>query len=310
MPPPASLSLSFNRLICSACGTQFPSTADQDSCRICDDPRQFVPPTGQKFTTLRKLKDEGCENVWWQDEVHSEIWNVKTEPAVGIGQRAILIQTPVGNILWDLITYLDQPTISKIQTLGGLAAIVISHPHYYATWSDWSRTFHCPIYVAKADEEWLECVSTPGAELRFLTERKTEVLQGSGATAIIAGGHFDGSLLLHWKEVLMVADTVIMAPSALNPVPGKEGVVSFGFYWSIPNRIPLPPDEILRMWKLVKGFEFYTAMGAFKGMDVRTVEGEKERGTGDVKGRLLQSCKIQVKAMGWTAHEMLAETME
>jgi glyoxylase-like metal-dependent hydrolase (beta-lactamase superfamily II) len=153
-------------------------------------------------------------------------WNEQ----VGIGQRAILIQTPAGNILWDLIAYLDQPTVDKIQSLGGLSAIVISHPHYYTTWSDWSRTFQCPVFVARADDEWLECVSTsPGADLRFLERETEEVVEGSGAVAIVAGGHFPGSLLLCWDGVLFVADTVIMAPSALNPTPGREGVISFGF---------------------------------------------------------------------------------
>jgi hypothetical protein len=61
---------------------------------------------------------------------------------------------------------------------------------------------------------------------------------------------------------------------------------------------------------LIKGLDFHTAMGAFNGMDVRTVEGEQERGTGGVKGRLLQSCKIQIQAMGWTKHVLLEETLE
>jgi hypothetical protein len=64
------------------------------------------------------------------------------------------------------------------------------------------------------------------------------------------------------------------------------------------------------MWRLVKPFNFHTAMGAFKGMDVRPVSNEVERGTGGVKGRLLQSCKIQVKAMGWERHEMMEETLQ
>lgn len=31
-----------------------------------------------------------------------------------IGQRAILIQTPSGNVLWDCITLLDQETVDKV----------------------------------------------------------------------------------------------------------------------------------------------------------------------------------------------------
>ena len=35
----------------------------------------------------------------------------------GIGQRAILIQTPNGNVLWDCITLLDQETVDKVTQL-------------------------------------------------------------------------------------------------------------------------------------------------------------------------------------------------
>lgn len=56
----------------------------------------------------------------------------------------MLIQTSAGNILWDLIPLLDRDTVDKINSLGGLQAIVISHPHYYSTYVDWSRTFCCP----------------------------------------------------------------------------------------------------------------------------------------------------------------------
>lgn len=49
----------------------------------------------------------------------------------GIGQSARLIQTPEGNVLWDLVAYLDEDTVKRIEELGGLKAIVISHPHFY-----------------------------------------------------------------------------------------------------------------------------------------------------------------------------------
>ena len=55
---------------------------------------------------------------------------------------------------------------------------------------------------------------------------------------------------------LFIADTIFPAPSATNPVPGKPGVISFTFFWSIPNRIPLHPDDILKIWNLVKDREF------------------------------------------------------
>ena len=63
--------------------------------------------------------------------------------------------------------------------------------------------------------------------------------------------------------------------------------------------IPLPPDEILQMWKALKAFEFSVTMGAFVGMDVRDTR---------VKERVLESMKIQVRAMGWGVHGIFAES--
>lgn len=132
-----------------------------------------------------------------------------------------------------------------------------------------------------------------------------------GVTAILAGGHFPGSMLLHWRSVLFIADTIFVAPSALEPIPGRPGKISFNFWWSIPNHIPLHPDAILRIWRLVKGLEFGTCLGAFEGQDVFTRGNEAARKTGGVKGRLLESCKIYVRAEGWRdgEHEILAESL-
>ncbi|KAK4569496.1 hypothetical protein LTR86_003259 [Recurvomyces mirabilis] len=285
-------------LLCNACGTQYPVTtpSNKDSCKICDNPRQFVPPEGQTFTTLVTLRNQGHRNVWWQDKQNPKIWSVRTEPQFAIGERAMLLQTEAGNILWDLIPFLDPETVDRIYDFGGLKAIVISHPHYYSTWADWSRTFSCPVYTCG-----------------FLTDIYTPLLHPeSGVTAILAGGHFPGSLLLHWKQAksLFIADTIFTSPSATNPVPGKEGVISFTFFWSIPNRIPLHPDDILMIWNKVKHLEFDSAYGAFKGMDVYTMSNEAGRGTGGVKGRLLQSCKIYVGAMGWREHGVWDQILE
>jgi glyoxylase-like metal-dependent hydrolase (beta-lactamase superfamily II) len=146
-----------------------------------------------------------------------------------------------------------------------------------------------------------------------LTEPYTPILpqEIDGVTAILTGGHFPGSLLLHWNGILFNADTFFTSPSGTNPVPGKPGVISFSFFWSIPNRIPLHPDDILRIWRLVKDLDFHTCMGAFKGQDVRTMPNEKERGTGGAKGRLLESCKIYIGAMGWKEdqHAIFAEKL-
>ena len=91
--------------------------------------------------------------------------------------------------------------------------------------------------------------------------------------------------------------------------PLQINVISFTFFWSIPNRIPLHPDAILSIWHQVKPLTFHTAFGAFAGQDVRTRPNEHARATGGVKGRLLESCKIYIRAMGWEVHPLLEETL-
>src|SRR5262245_61732881 len=43
--------------ICSTCGTQYPpSEAPPARCPVCEDERQFIPPEGQSWTTLERLR--------------------------------------------------------------------------------------------------------------------------------------------------------------------------------------------------------------------------------------------------------------
>lgn len=149
-------------------------------------------------------------------------------PQFGIGQRALLLQTPHGNILWDLIAYLDPDTETWLRSLGGLLAIVISHPHYYTTYAEWSRVFGCPVYVSAEDEMWLDRMDAVGVERRLITEGEQEVVRG--VRAVKTGGHFEGSLVLLWEEgegVLFVADTLVTVPVSLTLVGlGSEVAVA------------------------------------------------------------------------------------
>jgi len=146
------------------------------------------------------------------------MYSVVTEPKVAIGQRCIMIQTGEGNVLWDCITYLDQDTVDFIMRMGGLKAIVISHPHYYSTHLDWAKTFECPVYMAKDDEEWLNRVDRDGCR-KFLTSTSEQML--NGVTAIKTGGHFPGSLVLLWRAKLLIADTFVTVPVDLSQLCGR-----------------------------------------------------------------------------------------
>ncbi|KAI4148725.1 MAG: hypothetical protein L6R39_002709 [Caloplaca ligustica] len=234
-----------------------------------------------------------------------------------IGQRAILIRTPHGNVLWDLISLIDEPLRkfvctarpsfvlgdipddAQIEQSGGLEAIVISHPHFYTTYVEWAEWFDCPVYMSVEDNEWLCREPTDQNMIKYI-----EGPVGSygtilpGVTAIKAGGHFPGSLVLHWDDQLFVADTIMTVPSAHTPHPRPPTHTSYTFQWSIPNMIPLDPDEISGIWRAIKPYDFHTTYGAFNGMTVRDKA---------LKARVLQSMKIQTVREGWVHHELVDE---
>lgn len=254
-----------------------------------------MPPQGQTWTSLKQLvKDH--KNEWHQLVGTNNCWSIRSEPQVAIGQRCILITTPAGNVLWDCITLLDAETTSKIKEVGGLKAIVISHPHYYSSHMHWADTFECPVFIAAEDEEW--CVAEDRSHRRKLLQHESHEISDN-VTALKLGGHFPGSLVLHYlpdptqpaqSALLFIADTIVTVPSALYHVDRLPGTTSYSFDWSIPNRIPLPPPEIFKMWQVLKKWKFGGTFGAFLGMDIWD-----ER----IKFRVLESMKIQCRAMGY-----------
>ncbi|KAK7961598.1 metallo-beta-lactamase family protein [Apiospora aurea] len=334
-------------LVCTACGTQFP-TADRQAvktCFICDDPRQFTPQTGQAFTTLDGLRDSGHRNTFTPlfsrtslpssgDDEGGDGWaftSIVTEPKVAIGQRAILIRTPRhGNVLWDCVTLLDEWTFIQIRALGGLSAIVISHPHYYSTHLEWARAFHCPVYLAAEDREWLaqtdeehqvfvpEGTEELELELKPSTydesgqpQQQLQQATPSGVKILKLGGHFPGSFVLLYRRRLLLADTLLTTPAGLGSWHADavgsarhrpRGMNSYAFMWSIPNMIPLPPAELVRMWDILKKHEFRSTHGAFLHTDIVETEARMRR-------RVLDSMQIQIRHMGYGEHAFLKEAI-
>src|SRR5579859_3228048 len=194
--------------ICVTCGTQYPESEQPPAhCAICEDERQYVNPNGQSWTTLDDLR-QNSHNVI--EPVEAGLYRIKSEPRVGIGQYAHLVQTPHGNILWACISLIDDETIKAVGELGGIAAIAVSHPHFHSSVVEWSRAFHdAPVYIHQGNREW---VMRPDPAILFW-EENSRVLNDDVAL-IRCGGHFDGSAVLHCREgaegrgVLLTADTI------------------------------------------------------------------------------------------------------
>ncbi|XPS93240.1 hypothetical protein M3J09_002602 [Ascochyta lentis] len=293
--------------ICEVCGTQYdvPLSSPPKECRICLDPCQYVPAHGQIWTSLNDSQAVQ-KNEFQTDEHDSRIHYITTKPLtpaelppglsdstttrkqLGIGQRCILLGTESGNVLWDLIAFLNQETVDFINSKGGLKAIVISHPHFYTTHLEWAAQFSCPVYVASDDAEWLNRADKNGAR-RWIKGTESVI---PGVTAVQCGGHFDGSCVLHWERKLFIADTMMSVPSgfynAAQPAADPK-TTAFSFMWSYPNMIPLPPSKIHGIWKALKPFDFDTTYGGFPGQNVTRK---------DLKRQVLDSMKIFVRVGG------------
>lgn len=180
--------------ICVTCGSQFPASAGPPpECPICQDPRQFVGLDGQQWTTLDELAHHH-HNTIKQEEPW--LYSIHTEPHFAIGERAFLIQTPQGNVLWDCVALLDQATIHRVRDLGGIAAIAISHPHYYTSMVEWSQEFdNAPIHLHSADRAW---VMRPHANIQHWSGDSRKLLDD--LVLVHTPGHFDGYQVLYWRK--------------------------------------------------------------------------------------------------------------
>ena len=103
--------------VCRTCAVEQPDTSEPAAvCAICSDERQYVRPTGQQWTTLEELGAAGHRGT--VAEVEPGLYGITIEPSVGIGQRALLIQTTSGNLLWDPTGYLDDDLVATIRQVG------------------------------------------------------------------------------------------------------------------------------------------------------------------------------------------------
>jgi len=243
--------------ICNTCGTSHPDTAAPPSrCLICEDERQFVPRGGQAWTTPARLAD-GHVNAWRR--LKSDLCEIHTHPGFGIGQRALLLRTPGGNILWDCIALLDDATEMLVRGLGGLKAIAISHPHYYTCMQDWARAFGCAVHLHAADADW---VMRPDPAIRHWDGETLEIL--AGVTLLRLGGHFPGGTVLHWADG---ADGrgVILSGDIVQVAADLEAV---SFLWSYPNMLPLAAATVRRIADTLAPWRFDRIYGAFPGRQV------------------------------------------
>lgn len=238
--------------ICLACGTEFPPGPPPAACAICEDERQFVPPEGQRWTTAAELAGE--HRVEWT-ELGPGLHQLAVAPHFAIGQRALLIETAGGHVLWDCIAVLDDETRGRIAAMGGIAAIAISHPHYYTTHRFWAEAFDADVWLHADDASW---VKRPHPRLRHW-RGDTRVL-AAGLTLIRAGGHFEGGTVLHSAE----GAGTLFSGDILQVTPDRNVSVMRSY----PNLIPVDGPTIRRVAAAVEPFVFDAIHGGFPGRSI------------------------------------------
>jgi hypothetical protein len=223
--------------VCVTCGTQFaPSDEPPSECPICTDPRQYVGPSGQRWTTLEELARTHANRL---EELEPGLTGIGTDPSFAIGQRALVAD----GVLWDCITLVDGSLDGR-----GIHTIAISHPHYYSSMVEWAERLDARVLLHEADAEH---VMRPSDRIEHWSGERIQA--GDRVELVRLGGHFAGGTVALWNGALLSGDIVQVVPD--------RGWASF--MWSYPNLIPLPAREVERMRAVLETLEFDRVYGAW-----------------------------------------------
>jgi len=232
--------------ICRTCGNQAADTAEpMPVCNVCVDERQYIGRGGQRWTTLEELAAEGHHSVL--REVEPLLLGIGVEPQVGIGQRALVVHTDSGQVLWDPPGFLDGDAIAAVRDRGPLLGVAASHPHFYGVAVEWSHALGgAPVLIPEADSRWL---MRPDPAVRLWSGSYDPA---PGVRLVQCGGHFAGSTVLHWaagadgRGVLLTGDTIAVVADRRYTT----------FMRSYPNSIPLPATAVQRILDRVEPLAF------------------------------------------------------
>jgi hypothetical protein len=248
--------------VCETCAVE---TADLDEppqgCAVCEDERQWVPATGQRWTTVAGLRGRGTRIT--MRALEPDLWGLRADPRVGIGQQMVVVRTPDGTLLFDCLGYIDDEAVEAVRALGPTLAVAPSHPHMYGVQTEWARALDdAPVLVAERDREWLR---RPSPLVELYDERR-EVAPGLVLHRV--GGHFRGQAVAEWRAGAQGAG-VLLAADAVSPNPDRR---SMTFLRSYPNRIPLSGNVVQRIATQLGGLHFdrlYDNFGAVAPSDAK-----------------------------------------
>ncbi len=200
---------------------------------------------------MAELAQSGSHTV--VREIEPGLVGIGVEPSVGVGQRALLVRTAEGNLLWDPPAFLDDAAVRAVRDAGGLRAVSSSHPHMYGAMVEWSHAFGAEMLLPEADLSWL---MRPDDAVRPWSGTREAV---PGVTLIQCGGHFAGSAVAHWaagaegRGALFTGDTMFVTP-------GEDRI---SFVYSAPNRLPLAEPAVRAVVDAVAPYAFDRVYGGW-----------------------------------------------
>ena len=160
---------------------------------------------------------------------------IGTTPAFAIAQRALLLRTEAGNILWDCISFIDDATVEIVRALGGIAG---------------DRDLASALLFLDGRMEprlrrRADLAACRGPALGDAARSAVAFWDGEtkelapGITLIRCGGHFAGGTVLHWAQgaggngALLSGDIVQVGPDK-----------KVSFMRSYPDLIPLDAGTV------------------------------------------------------------------
>src|SRR4051794_5965322 len=140
-------------------------------CLIAARLREDARPLGDRYVSYRCGPDPGRRQRWTTmpelardhaNEVREEepdLIGIGVTPSFGDRATRAAVRTPAGNVLWDCVPLLDEPTRERVTALGGIAAIAMFHPHFYGANVEIADAFDARVLIPNADRGWVQRTS-------------------------------------------------------------------------------------------------------------------------------------------------------
>jgi glyoxylase-like metal-dependent hydrolase (beta-lactamase superfamily II) len=176
-----------------------------------------------------------------------------------IPQRALLLPTSEGNLLWECVSLVTDQAVSEVEARGGLKQIVISHPHFYSAMVEWSEAFGgVSILLHEADRDWVRRSSPHVHFWSGDTHRLSK-----DVTLVRCGGHFPGSTALLWQA--SGRRPMLFPGDALQVATDRRHVA---FMYSYPNYVPMKTSDVRAMRERLAGYDYENVYGYTWGRNI------------------------------------------